>query len=162
MGGMTDAEFDAMMNHNPHLKIIEGERLVAATLAQKHAITQRTKELLAEPHEDEMQAAVIAWADAQTHPALRWLAHVPNGGYRPKSTLGSISGVKRGVPDLVLWWRNGDCPGVCIEMKRRPNKPTLEQECWLAHLEHDGWRCEVCYSADAAIAIIAEYLDIAS
>ncbi len=40
-----------------------------------------------------MQAAVIAWADSQTHPALRWLFHVPNGEYRTKATAGRLVGM---------------------------------------------------------------------
>lgn len=162
---MTDKEFDLMMQHNPHLRITQedgGRASVAAQLAQAHAAVSVRLEENAQPLEDEMQAAVIAWADGQEHPALRWLAHIPNGGYRPKSTLGSIPGVKRGIPDLMLWWRTADYVGLCIEMKRRPNKVSPEQREWLAHLESQGWRCEVCWSAEEAIWVLREYLDIAA
>lgn len=160
---MTDKEFDLMMQHNPHLRITQedgGRASVAAQIARAHAAVSVRLEENAQPLEDEMQAAVIAWADAHPHPALRWLAHIPNGGYRPKSTLGSIPGVKAGIPDLVLWWRKGDCPGLCIEMKRRPNKPSDKQLEWLAHLDAQGWRWAICYSAQAAIDVLREYLDI--
>lgn len=160
---MTDAdrELAELLKRNPELRVVEHNQ-AAATMAQKHAITQRTKELLAEPMEDEMQAAVIAWAEAQSHPALRWLFHTPNGEYRAKATLGRLSkmGINSGVPDLLLPWRTGDYVGLAIEMKRRPNKPSAEQLQWLAHLEAQGWRTEVCYSADSAIQVLRNYLDI--
>ena len=160
---MTDKEFDLMMQHNPHLRITQedgGRASVAARIAQAHAAVSVRLAENALPLEDEMQAAVIAWADAQEHPALKWLAHIPNGGYRPKSTLGSIPGVKRGIPDLMLWWHTADYVGLCIEMKRKPNKPSAAQLEWLEHLQREGWHTEICWSAEEAIGVLCEYLDI--
>lgn len=179
----ADKELAALLRNNPELRVIEqgrtdgasfpttaqfyaqqAERITAAHAAAHAAISAQLADN-AQPYEPEMQAEVIAWADAQGHPALRWLAHIPNGGYRPKSTLGSIPGVKAGIPDLVLWWSRFDaedrvCPGLAIEMKRKPNKPSDKQLEWIAHLRSEGWRCEVCYSAQAAIGVLKEYLEI--
>ena len=164
---MTDKEFDLMMQHNPHLRITQedgGRASVAAQLAQAHAAVAVRLAENAQPLEDEMQAAVIAWADSQGHPALRWLFHVPNGFYRTKATLGKMAGqgIKAGVPDLWLPWSVARCPGLVIEMKRKPNKPSAEQEEWIAYLRYEGWRCEVCLSADEAIGVLREYLVIAA
>lgn len=187
---MTDKEFDELMQHNSGARINTGDgRLLTleefkqeqrtdnasaptpldfyAGQARRIAVSQRTKELLAEPHEDEMQAAVIAWADSQSHPALKWLFHVPNGGYRDPATAGRMkqAGQKPGVPDLLLPWTrfdadNREIHGLVIEMKRKPNRPTREQAAWLEHFTTEGWRCEVCYSAQAAIDVLREYLGL--
>ena len=162
---MTDKEFDLMMQHNPHLRITQedgGRASVAAQIAQAHAAVTVQLEENAQPLEDEMQAQVIAWADAQEHPALKWLMHVPNGGARDPATAGRLkaAGVRRGVPDLWLPWWDGLHCGVVIEIKRRPNKPTPEQLEWIEHLRQNRWRCEVCYSAQSAIDTIRQYLDI--
>lgn len=163
----ADRELAELLRRNPDLRVMGEPDKATAVLARDHAITQRTRELLALPHEDEMQAAVIAWADSQTHPALRWLFHVPNGGYRDAATAGKmkIAGQKPGVPDLLLPWTtfdvdNREIHGLVIEMKRKPNRPTREQDAWLEHFTTEGWRCEVCYSAEEAIGVLCEYLEI--
>ncbi len=168
---MTDKEFDLMMQHNPHLRITQedgGRASVAAQIAQAHAAITAQLAENALPSEDDMQIAVIQWADAQPHPALRWLFHVPNGGARDAATGGKLKamGVRAGVVDLLLPWHDWDGQaaryvGLAIEMKRKPNRPSAEQREWLAHLESQGWRCEVCWSAEEAIGVLREYLDIA-
>lgn len=162
---MTDAEFDAMMQHNPHLRITQesgGKDSVAAQIAKAHAAITTQLADNAQPYEPEMQAEVIAWADNQDHPALRWLFHPANGEYRTMATAARLKkmGVRPGVPDLWLPWWDGLYCGVVIEMKRQPNKPSAEQLEWLEHLRQNRWRCEVCYSAQAAIDVLREYLDI--
>lgn len=160
---MTDKELDELLRNNPDVWVVSEFNVGAATLARDHAIVQRTRELLAEPSEEEMQIAVIAWADSQPHPALRWLFHVPNGGHRDPATAGRMkaAGVRKGVPDLLLPWHTTGYAGLAIEMKRRPNKPTLEQIEWLDFLDRQDWRTEVCYSAERAIEVIRAYLGMA-
>lgn len=167
---MTDAdrELAALLRNNPELRVLNAPD-VAAQIAQAHAAVSVQLADNALPLEDEMQAAVIAWADSQEHPALKWLMHTPNGGYRSPATAARMKalGQRPGVPDLLLYWHDWDGQaaryvGLAIEMKRKPNKPTAEQLAWLEHLEAQGWRCEVCYSAQAAIGVISEYLDIAA
>lgn len=177
---MTPAELSQLLAANPDLAIIP-ERGSAPTPAQqatrqaavRAAQVQQIATAASVPAqffdmtEEQMQAAVIRWADSQSHPALKWLFHVPNGGHRDPATAGRMkaAGVRRGVPDLLLVWaRLGDddwrrC-GLAIEMKKRPNKPTPEQLAWLKHLQVEGWHTEVCYSAQAAIDTIRAYLDI--
>lgn len=56
--------------------------------------------------EDSEQKAVIDWRNnlVAQHARLRWLFHVPNGGYRAKSVARMLQamGVSPGVPDLWL------------------------------------------------------------
>lgn len=162
----ADRELAELLQRNPELRVVN-QLPVLATVARDHAITQRTKELLALPTEHEMQCAVVAWADSQSHPALKWLFAVPNGGYRPDATAWrqKQEGQKPGVPDLLLPWTtfdadNREIHGLVIEMKRKPNKTTREQDAWLEHFATEGWRVEVCWSAEEAIGAIREYLSI--
>lgn len=157
----ADRELAAILRSNPELRVV-GEPDHAPTPTQQ-AIRAAAVAKYAEPTEEDMQIAVIAWADSQIHPALRWLFHVPNGGHRDPATGGRLKamGVRAGVVDLLLPWRTGDYIGLAIEMKRKPNKPSAEQLEWLDHLQAQGWHTEVCYSAALAIDTIKAYLDIA-
>ena len=158
---MTPAELAQLLRDNPDLAVIP-ERGNAPTPAQQATRQAAVERILAEPSEEQMQMAVIAWADSQNHPALKWLFHVPNGGHRDQATAGRMkaAGVRRGCPDLWLPWRTGAANGLCIEMKRRPNRATPEQLAWLEHLNGEGWRTEVCYSAQAAIDVLRQYLGL--
>lgn len=108
------------------------------------------------------QCAVIEWAAMQQGrwPQLRWLHAIPNGGHRGGATGARLKreGVKPGVPDLFLPVpRNGYC-GLYIEMKVKPNKPTLAQAEWIDAMNEFGYSAWICYSADEAIAAITDYM----
>ena len=156
---MTPTELAQLLKDNPDIAVIpeRGSAPTPAQLAMRQAAVQAAQ---AEPSEEQMQAAVIAWADAQTHPALKWLFHVPNGGHRDPATAGRMkaAGVRRGVPDLLLPWSTGMDVGLAIEMKRKPNKPTPEQLAWLEYLFNEGWATHICYSAEEAIAVLEAYV----
>lgn len=156
---MTPAELAQLLRDNPDVAVIP-ERGNAPTPAQHATRTAAQVVAAMEPSEDDMQIAVIRWADSQEHPALKWLMHVPNGGARDPATAGRLkaAGVRRGVPDLLLPVCNGEWRGLAIEMKRKPNKPSAEQLAWLAHLTTETWSVHVCYSAQAAIDTIRAYL----
>lgn len=98
-----------------------------------------------------------------------WLFAIPNGGSRRKLT-GRVSlealrmrreGVRAGVPDLMLAIPSGSWHGLFIEMKRREksaSRVSPDQKTWLERLQRRGYRAEICYGADEAIALIREYL----
>lgn len=74
-------------------------------------------------------------------------------------------GVKKGMPDVMVYKHSGDHTGVnfsglAIELKIKPNRPTKEQEAVLAQLFSNGWFTSVCYSFDEAKEIIDTYLSI--
>ena len=115
------------------------------------------------PHEDEEQAAVLAWANGhrQQYPALCMLFHVPNGGHRGKAEAGRFKaqGVKAGVPDLCLPVPRGGCHGLWIEMKRRKGGTVSDdQQWWLEELNARGYRAVVCRGSDEAVAELKKYL----
>ena len=94
---------------------------------------------------------------------LLWTA-TANGGLRAKRTAGRMKaeGVNAGVPDLLFFDHHGGYTGLAIEMKRKPNKPTVEQAEWLDRLMYRQWRGAVCYSAEEAWAVLMNYLGLDS
>lgn len=88
---------------------------------------------------------------------------VPNGGHRHKATAAKLKreGVRAGVPDILVLEPRPCYAGLCIEMKRRGNKPTALQLAWHEKLRRRTYRVEVCYSAEEAFAVLSNYLDAA-
>jgi hypothetical protein len=94
-------------------------------------------------------------------PQLRMLIHVPNGGARDVITGAKLkaSGVKRGVPDYILFVARGEYHGLAIELKRlRGGTLSPEQKEWLNDLRSEGWRAEVCCGHTAAWRVLEDYL----
>lgn len=113
--------------------------------------------------EHQEQAAVIDWwrlsHKLYNLPEFALFA-IPNGGARNIVTASKLKaeGVRPGVPDLCLVVSRGWFHGLWIEMKVKPNKPTASQLEVMVFLNSNGYRVSVCYSAEAAIEIIKEYL----
>ncbi len=93
--------------------------------------------------------------------------HVPNGGRRSRSEaiLLKQSGVKAGVPDIVIPVPPPQMPcslcgtnavvGAVVELKREGGKPSdvrPEQRRWLEAFEAYGWLSIVAYGAEDACA----------
>ena len=119
--------------------------------------------VLAGPREDTIQAQVIRWATLQAnlHPELARLFHVPNGGQRHTVVAAKLKGqgVKSGVPDLCLPVPRFGCPGLWIEMKTAEGKVSKNQKDWIDYLKGAGYRVEVCRSFDEARAVLLDYLN---
>jgi hypothetical protein len=122
--------------------------------------------------EHDSQVAVIQWAYIHEvrYPELAMLFAVPNAG---KRSIGAAryylaEGLKSGVPDLILPVPaiehrveiEQEWTGLVIEMKDGKNKTTENQDWWLQHLAHYGWKAAVHYSANAAIKEICDYLKL--
>lgn len=111
-------------------------------------------------HQD--QVALFVWAKLQenSHPELKMLHAIPNGGARTAVTGSKLKaeGVKRGVPDLSLPVARGGHHGLYIELKIKRNKLTIEQSWWLSALRQQGYRAEMCVGWDQARDLIKEYL----
>jgi len=130
------------------------------------------------PHvmsESQHQMALFRWSEfAQaTHPELRWLHSVPNGGHRTKATAGKMKGEgqKPGVPDIFLDVPRQGFHGLRIELKvprvqgiKGVTKTISagvvsgDQFLWLAHYRANGYRAEVAHGWDEAKDMILEYL----
>lgn len=127
--------------------------------------------------EHDEQAAVIRWArQAEIIEPRLWLLHAtPNAGKRSKGAgrYMCAEGLKAGVPDLFLPVGTVEAYGVppgggeaewdghlglFIEMKQPGKKPTATQQAWIDALRKQGYRVEICYSADEAIRMLEYYL----
>ena len=70
-------------------------------------------------------------------------------------------GVKAGVSDLCLPYPKGIYCGLFIEMKFGDNRQQASQKEFLKDMEKAGHFVATCYSAEEAIAVIEEYLQLA-
>lgn len=93
-------------------------------------------------------------------PALRWLFHVPNGGWRHKAVAVQMQrhGVKPGVPDLLLPVASGRFHGFACELKSASGRLQPTQEAWLDMLESQSWCCVVCWRWEDAARELLRYL----
>lgn len=96
------------------------------------------------------------------YPELRFLTGSLSG---VRLTVGTAMKCKnagclvRGVPDLFLPINRGGYSGLFIELKRvKGSKILPEQNVWATMLTSQGYRHEFCYGADAAWAVIVNYL----
>ena len=98
---------------------------------------------IAAPSERASHIAVVDWANwaAGQWPELRGLIHVPNGEYRHDRTGALLKriGAKAGVPDFMLPTAHDGFIGFAMELKRKPNKLTDQQQWWLEFLSSCGW-----------------------
>ena len=110
------------------------------------------------------QEQVIRWAswNEARHKELKLLHHIPNGGRRDQREAARLKaqGVKAGVPDLFLPVPKNGYHGLYIEMKFGKNKTTEKQDWWLEELGKQGYKTAVCRSAEEAIRMIKEYMEI--
>lgn len=121
---------------------------------------QSTLETVSEANEQE---AVMIWAahNAWKYPCLRWLFHIPNGGYRNAAEAVHFKrlGVKAGVPDLFLPFPSNGHHGLFIEMKSAKGRPSALQKEWVDWLNANGYMAVVCYGAGEAINALEVYLN---
>ena len=114
--------------------------------------------------EDTEQINVMEWArwNVSKYPELKWLHHIPNGGSRNKREAVKLKqmGVKAGVSDICLPYPKGIYCGLYIEMKFGNNRKTAEQKEFLQEMEKVGHFVATCYSAEDAVRVIEEYLNI--
>jgi hypothetical protein len=112
--------------------------------------------------EHQHQAALIRWANASLglYPELRWLFAVPNAAKRgvKLAAMMKASGLKAGVPDLLLPVARNGFIGMAIEMKFGKNKLTAAQQEWAEGLKSLGWRYVVCYDWEKGREALKDYL----
>lgn len=114
-------------------------------------------------YESNEQIGLFQWAAYQEHkyPELEFMYHVPNGGYRTKTTAARLKreGVRAGVPDICLPAPKGIYHGLYIEMKVENNKTSAEQKRWIAYLRSRNYYVAVCYGLEEACNVIIKYLE---
>jgi len=81
-----------------------------------------------------------------------WLVHAERPAGTVRGYRSAIKGVV-GFPDITLV---GYGRLIMLELKRRPNTPTVEQSEWLAELRSAGVDARLAYVPEELEAIIAE------
>lgn len=106
------------------------------------------------------QITLFNWAENNAHilPCLSLMYHIPNEGKRTNGAVLKAMGLKSGVPDVCLPVPSHNFNGLYLEMKYGQNKPTKDQEAFMAALRQQGYKTAVCYGADEAKAEIMDYL----
>jgi hypothetical protein len=122
------------------------------------------EQLAASGSEDGEQLALMCWCalNFDKYPELRWLAHVPNGGFRDKREAAKLKamGVKPGFPDLILLVKRGEYSGILIEMKKlKKGVVRLNQTEWGKFLTSNGFGFKVCYGWIDAKDTLVSYLE---
>jgi hypothetical protein len=104
--------------------------------------------------EEQLQRVVVQLLAIYEARGLLAYCHVPSGGYRTPAEAGVFKsmGVRRGVPDLLLWTPFGRSFG--IELKAGRGKLSDVQVLWRSTLESLGHRVYVCWSVDEVEAVL--------
>ena len=93
-------------------------------------------------------------------PELRWLFHVPNGGWRNVTVGAKLKreGVRRGVPDYIWPLCRDGYPGFYLELKRvKGGGLEPEQKEYRDWLVSQGYRWVMCRGAAEAWEAIMAY-----
>lgn len=115
---------------------------------------------VAVPLEADEQAAFIGYLHRLPEPWCDTYFAIPNDGRRGflAQRLFKKLGGRRGVPDLCIPIPAGGYHGLYIEFKRtKGSSATEEQLWWQERLRQQGYRCEVCKGAAAAVQVLDSY-----
>lgn len=109
------------------------------------------------------QIRVISWWDSACRGYGLLPLHlfaIPNGGSRGAIEAVNLkrSGVRPGVPDLMLAKPVNGHNGLFIEMKIEGGRVSPEQDAAIEALRAQGYKCAVCWSHMEAIECITRYL----
>lgn len=115
--------------------------------------------------EDQHQMCVIKWSQQpfirEKYPELKMLHHIANERKCSpvQGRMLKLMGVRSGVPDLSLPVPKSPYNGLYIEMKTETGRLSDNQKWWICELKKQGYRCEVCYGWEAAVAVLEDYLN---
>ena len=105
----------------------------------------------------------VEWARRQGLPGAKMIFAIPNGtvaGAKEGAKM-VASGVKRGVPDIMLAAPRWGYHGLFIEMKQPdgvPSDVSPEQRQWIDALTEENYRAVVCYGFARAWLVTVDYL----
>jgi hypothetical protein len=133
---------------NPELDLWEGQPI------------ERDPEARSE-HHIQTHFMVLVKDRLAEYPELWGMHATPNGGKRQYMTAALLKaeGVKAGYPDISLDVPRVPYHGWRCEFKYADNRPSPEQEEWLAYLRAQGYYVTVKWSAMAALRDVLSYLD---
>lgn len=133
--------------------IQEYRQFLAAGTAARTPKRQNKEELL--------QRSCVEWADMHLnkYPYLEFMFHPANGGARTRAEAGVMkaTGVRRGVPDLLLPFASGanaGCFGLALELKSSKGALSAHQRRWLERFARDRYISAVVRSLDDFILCV--------
>ena len=111
--------------------------------------------------ESKLQILCVKWFRLQFPNVL--IFSIPNGGQRSLITAKILKaeGTVSGVADLQILKAKNGYNGLFIEMKYGNNRQQDTQKEFLADMAAAGHFVATCYSAEEAIKVIEEYLNLA-
>lgn len=117
------------------------------------------------PLEDTDLINLVAWFSHHYPHLESLLVHVPNESDMPVQgrVKAKMKGVRSGVQDLILFKKQGDYSGLCLELKRRDkakSKISKNQNNYADEFSNEDFFCSFCYGLDEAKKCIKEYLAI--
>lgn len=117
------------------------------------------KEFVPKVSEHDIQKACIEWFRLKYPKYLIYA--IPNGGQRNKIVAAKLKaeGVLSGIPDLHIPVAKQGFHGLYIEMKAGKNKARENQISVMQKLSNEGFRCEVCWTADQFRAVVDNYFN---
>lgn len=92
------------------------------------------------------------------------LFSVPNGGYRTKTTAVTMQreGVISGVSDLLLLLPSKEYSGLCLEIKIKPNKQSINQKNWEEHITKFSYKYQLIYTLEQFQDEITRYITLSN
>lgn len=112
------------------------------------------EQLAAAGTEHAHQCAVMCWCanNFKTHPELKLLFAIPNGGERNPVVASRLKaeGVKAGVPDLFLPVARHGLHGLFIEMKKPKGQVSMFQAAWIRDLGEQKYGTFVAWGWEEA------------
>lgn len=97
------------------------------------------------------------------HPELRMFFSIPNGANKGFTArrLFKKTGLRSGIPDVLGCIAKQGKHGIFLEFKReKSGKISENQRRWQHDLRSWNYQVEVCYSAEEAINVVIDYLDL--
>ena len=139
-----------------HVSQLSDEELLAKLGVKRRAKPRE----LERPH----QVALIKWVRTvkDTHPVLKLLYAVPNGGDRNLRVARKLKaeGVLAGVADLCLPAARRGYHGLYLEMKSEEGVTTKEQKEFLCGVSAEGYCAVIAQGVDEARATLEWYIGI--
>lgn len=109
--------------------------------------------------EDNLQRACVRWLRLR-HPNV-FAFHCPNGGKRGLAEAARFKamGVVPGIPDLLIFERRGEHPGLAIELKAPKGVLSENQKRVHELLRERSWRVVLVRDLDTFASEVASYLE---
>ncbi len=110
--------------------------------------------------ESTIQCNYLKWLNFQHPEVFDVTSSFPNGGVREPRYGARLKreGMKKGFPDLGIFYPCGDYPGMFIEFKNEKGRVSTEQKDIISKLQVKGYHCVICRSLDDAITQTNKYL----